>query len=72
MWRLILIAKDGTELEDQCEILVNGSGILKFVFLPQFSSIILKSSQQLQIPEHPWNREIYWEAHAHRGMGQLI
>ncbi|KAG0649281.1 sterigmatocystin biosynthesis monooxygenase stcW [Hyphodiscus hymeniophilus] len=27
-WRLILIAADGTQFEDECEILVNGSGVL--------------------------------------------
>ncbi|KAH6664823.1 cyclohexanone monooxygenase [Halenospora varia] len=39
VWRLILIAKDGTELEDQCEILVNGSGILNSYKYPNIPGI---------------------------------
>jgi cation diffusion facilitator CzcD-associated flavoprotein CzcO len=31
VWRLTLIAQDGSEFEDQCEILINGSGVLKSV-----------------------------------------
>jgi cation diffusion facilitator CzcD-associated flavoprotein CzcO len=29
VWRLAVIAEDGTQFEDKCEILVNGSGVLK-------------------------------------------
>ncbi|CAM6003554.1 unnamed protein product [Sphagnum balticum] len=28
MWRLILVAADGSQFEDECEILINGSGVL--------------------------------------------
>lgn len=30
-WKLIIVSTDGTRSEDYCEILVNGSGALKFV-----------------------------------------
>jgi cation diffusion facilitator CzcD-associated flavoprotein CzcO len=30
MWRLSLTAPDGSQFEDECEILVNGSGVLKY------------------------------------------
>lgn len=30
MWRLIVIAADGSQFEDECEVLVNGSGVLKY------------------------------------------
>jgi cation diffusion facilitator CzcD-associated flavoprotein CzcO len=31
VWKLILTSSDGTNFEDYCEILVNGSGALKLV-----------------------------------------
>jgi cation diffusion facilitator CzcD-associated flavoprotein CzcO len=31
VWRLDLVKADGTHFEDTCEILVNGSGVLKLV-----------------------------------------
>lgn len=31
VWKLTLLSSDGTRFEDTCEILVNGSGVLKFV-----------------------------------------
>jgi cation diffusion facilitator CzcD-associated flavoprotein CzcO len=34
MWRLIVIAADGSQFEDECDILVNGSGVLKYVLDP--------------------------------------
>jgi alkyl hydroperoxide reductase subunit AhpF len=37
VWKLSLVSSDGTRFEDSCEILVNGSGVLKFV--PLCSSI---------------------------------
>lgn len=31
VWKLILVSADGTRFEDYCEILANGSGVLKCV-----------------------------------------
>ena len=29
LWRLVIIKPDGTQIEDECNILINGSGVLK-------------------------------------------
>jgi cation diffusion facilitator CzcD-associated flavoprotein CzcO len=47
MWRLIVIAADGSQFEDECEILVNGSGVLKYV--P--SLVEACSTRSLTIPQ---------------------
>lgn len=40
VWRLDLVKADGSHFEDTCEILVNGSGVLKSVF-PRTTYILL-------------------------------
>ena len=50
-WILSLTGADGEHYEDYCEILVNGSGVLKYVH-HYVTSITLTSPQLLEIPRH--------------------
>ena len=34
IWMLFIVAEDGSQFEDWCEILINGSGVLKYSPVP--------------------------------------
>jgi hypothetical protein len=54
MWRLIIIAPDGSQYEDECEILVNGSGVLKYVtFLQMICHVELLIMYQTSTYKYP-------------------
>ncbi len=41
VWKLTLVSSDGTRFEDKCEILANGSGVLKFVISQSYNCTLL-------------------------------
>lgn len=43
-WELLIVQPDGTEMSDECEILINGSGLLKYVSILPISRNNLENS----------------------------
>ena len=58
VWKLTIVSSDGTRFEDECEVLVNGTGVLKFVIL--HSSVVLNPmtlNSAWKYPDIPGIRE---------------
>ena len=56
IWKLTLVSSDGSRFEDECEILVNGTGVLKLVNLCSCVCYLkaTESEQCLEIPRYTW------------------
>lgn len=72
VWVLKLVGPDGVEFEDRCEILANGSGVLKLVLPLYRVSVMLNISQFLEIPKYPRDQPVRGQAYAQCGLGQFI
>lgn len=59
LWCLQIVGPDGSRFKDTCNVLVNGSGVLKYVLhsdLPNHEQVVANDEWQLvEMAEHSWN-----------------
>jgi cation diffusion facilitator CzcD-associated flavoprotein CzcO len=63
VWNLVIEGPDGI-IEDQCEILVNGSGILKYVISILEPPLANIWDKRMEISRYSWDRIIHWQTDA--------
>lgn len=76
-WKLSILGADGSHFEDSCEILVNGSGVLKYVHLASWGSSVRRSGlltlvvrkKFMAVPKNSRIGAIQGKAYAQRKMG---